>query len=775
MPLIMAVMIDALIDIQRSEGSKPWPWIMLIVGQCWALYTHGFMAVGVFAVNCWILVLVVRRWKTPVFWVWLKGWLFSEFTTVVFYAPMLPLFLARAGGIQNPFAIPLTFSQFATEIWNYSFGVAWENVFDPLFVRVLLATLLITLMMGLVFSLRVVHYKRILADMIWLTLLIGGLCLLYDQRDPSFHPRYAIFVTTPLLVVLALTIESGLRFQRLGTLASGSIVFFLVVSSVVSLNSLYTGQHKGYRHASSELVAETLRHDLGPQDGIVVIAPHDFTLNYYGIGSTPLAWARFDEGLEHPEDLLEFIRGKQQIAVLRNTNERSDSRRILRFYLERYGFLSQQQFFEGYDIVTYQLDPDTIPEPAHLTSVNTDWTQLRLQGISTEGGDVVTIALQWQATDLLVPGERLATSVRLVDPVTGITLASADNMLLSDHGDPTDLWIPGLATMQYFILPLAPGTPPIDADIQLAVYDTFTKRSLDLRDQAGSPAGQQLALGKIRLGKASERWQYGDNALPWTLKPTLVKPLIGYAIDRDTISPGGSLGIILEWALNSDELEDLHPVIKVIQDGKIIAQDSGPPLGGRAETLSGNNWIDLRKLNISNDLKQGLAQLIITTDTGELLSESLVVSGFTRTFDQPQVQYEYHVDFANDVRLLGFDFEQPRPLNSNSTLSLTLYWEALADGTETSNYKVFAQMLGEDGRLVGQHDGIPVFESRPFSGWLAGEFVMDVHPMLFNGPYSGKIHIQVGIYDPVTSQRILTIDGKDAVILSLELMVDPAP
>ena len=86
-------------------------------------------------------------------------------------------------------------------------------------------------------------------------------------------------------------------------------------------------------------------------------------------------------------------------------------------------------------------------------------------------------------------------------------------------------------------------------------------------------------------------------------------------------------------------------------------------------------------------------------------------------------------------------------------------------------FKVFAQILGADGRLVGQHDSVPVYESRPFSGWLAGEYIIDEHPMRFKEPYAGPVRIQLGLYDPATGIRILTSEGDDAVLLPTMLDV----
>jgi hypothetical protein len=128
--------------------------------------------------------------------------------------------------------------------------------------------------------------------------------------------------------------------------------------------------------------------------------------------------------------------------------------------------------------------------------------------------------------------------------------------------------------------------------------------------------------------------------------------------------------------------------------------------------------------------------------------------------------------FGGSVKLVGYRLSAPDPLTSDDTVLLTLFWQALMDGAPGANYKVFTQMLGADGRLVGQHDGLPASETRPFSSWVVGEYITDGHPMTFYETYSGMIHIQVGLYDPVTLRRVLLADGKDSVVLPLGLQVE---
>ncbi len=772
-PALMLVMVDAVIRLDRDNPRKVWPWVVLVCGEALSVYTHGFMIVAVAAINGWLAFLALRRYRRAGTGGWIGRWLLSQVAAGLLLLPLLPVNLARAGGIMNPFATPLTAPQFASELWSYLMGIPWEDVFDPIPLRFILVLLLVVVALGLIVALRG-EGSRWLADLVWLTLAISLLTLLYSWRDPSFHPRYVLFLSGPLFLIVAavlLSLWEALRGWRMLGMALAALI---VVASVFSIDNLYVGRYRGYRHPSTRAVAETLRKDFGPQDAVVVVAPHDFTLNYNGTGDVPIVWSRFDEGIERPAEVLQFLQNRQKIGVLRNTNERSDSRRILPFYLERYGKLVERQLFEGYDLSFYELDPGANLQLASFEPVDFTWGALSVKGVSIGSGDAVTVVLQWNANALFTPGTRYAASIRLVDPVTQWQIGGADSLLLADNGDPTERWQPGQATTQYFVIPLQPGTPPISADLLVTLYEAQTGRVLDLRDAAGAPAGQQAMIGSVVLGRAPETWAYDENQRLWHLQSLDTDVLRGFVADKMVISPGGVLGVTLAWAKPLVAIQGSRISIQVVQDSLMIAGDDGPILQGRptAEVPPGQPWLDRRLLHIRGDAHPGTAALQVLVGDQTIKLADLQVVGFERLMQRPLVERPFEATFGTAIRLLGYKLEAPDPLTSASTVNLTLYWQALAEGSPEANYKVFTQILAADGHLVGQHDGVPVNGTRPCSGWLTGEYVIDLHPMIFNGPYAGPIHIQLGLYDPVTLQRVLTDSGSDAVVLPEQLVVE---
>jgi hypothetical protein len=221
----------------------------------------------------------------------------------------------------------------------------------------------------------------------------------------------------------------------------------------------------------------------------------------------------------------------------------------------------------------------------------------------------------------------------------------------------------------------------------------------------------------------------------------------------------------------------LLPIIQIVQGSTVVAEDRGMALVGwyNADFPPGEIWLDRRVLHITDAAQPGKAILRVVIQDHVIPLGELEVVGFDWITQRPLVENPLEAVFGKGIKLLGYKLYSFPNMNSTLPVYLTLYWQALADGSPEANYKVTTQILAADGHLVGQHDGIPVGGNRPFSGWVAGEYVIDEHQMTFNQPYTGPITIQVALYDPVTFERVLTDTGANAIVLPIHLEVESIP
>jgi hypothetical protein len=115
------------------------------------------------------------------------------------------------------------------------------------------------------------------------------------------------------------------------------------------------------------------------------------------------------------------------------------------------------------------------------------------------------------------------------------------------------------------------------------------------------------------------------------------------------------------------------------------------------------------------------------------------------------------------------------------TLSLTLYWEALAAGEE--DYVRFVHLIDPPtGRIVEradgstvQIDGIPRQESYPTSQWSAGEIITDPVTFSLAGVPAGSYQLAVGFYPPQAPAERLPVREEEGPPLSTGYFLLPEP
>ncbi len=86
-------------------------------------------------------------------------------------------------------------------------------------------------------------------------------------------------------------------------------------------------------------------------------------------------------------------------------------------------------------------------------------------------------------------------------------------------------------------------------------------------------------------------------------------------------------------------------------------------------------------------------------------------------------------------------------------LLLALRWKSLH--VVNYNYQVFVHLLNANNEKLAQRDGQPVQWMRPTSTWHTGEEIIDRYGLLLPRDLpAGSYNVAVGLYDPVTGQRL---------------------
>ncbi|NIV38922.1 MAG: hypothetical protein GWN58_58740, partial [Anaerolineae bacterium] len=156
------------------------------------------------------------------------------------------------------------------------------------------------------------------------------------------------------------------------------------------------------------------------------------------------------------------------------------------------------------------------------------------------------------------------------------------------------------------------------------------------------------------------------------------------------------------------------------------------------------------------------------------LPHTIHITAPDRAFTPPPVGVEIDTRLGDVITLLGATLHPgTRDLTPGTPLTTTLVWRA--DGRAPTSYHVFLHLIGPDGALAAQSDGIPANWTRPTTGWLPGEYVTGWLPgeyvtdvRLLSIPPdapAGEYTLSAGLYVP-GGERLTAPDGTDAVTLA---------
>jgi hypothetical protein len=433
-------------------------------------------------------------------------------------------------------------------------------------------------------------------------------------------------------------------------------------------------------------------------------------------------------------------------------------------------------------VKTYQMESPVFLPP--LEPLFADFDPLQLTGAyhqaTAPADNAVCLALRWRLTQ--ETGRRYKAAVSLWDG-KGRKVASCDAFLLDEGGRSTEGWQAGQEAVNSYVLPIPIGTPPLSYTLAVGVYEEGDLEGLDLLDQAGAPAGKRFTLGTVRLTRGS-RFDEDPYHTRGVLSLTPVEggvfdgalSLEGFALDRREVRPGEGVNVTLGWRALKDDFPDYAPQLRLTQRGSVIAEAPAEGLYPTSRWSQGEVVVERRQLVLSPQAAEGPASLEIVVGANPPLPlAELKVEAAEHLLTVPPIEHPLRQEFGAFAELLGYDVT-PTEVTTADEVVLTLTWRARNEGPVGVSYTVFTHLLSAEGKLVGQHDGLPVQGSRPTTSWVKGEIIVDVHRMRFKeAGYVGPATVEIGFYDATTGQRVTTPQGADHLVLPTRIEVRSGP
>jgi hypothetical protein len=391
---------------------------------------------------------------------------------------------------------------------------------------------------------------------------------------------------------------------------------------------------------------------------------------------------------------------------------------------------------------------------------------LRLLGYRLErerlpADSALRLDLYWTA--YAQPAARYASVVHLVGP-DGLRWSQPDSYRprgYADHPE-TPTWDAAhYALDSHEVEPLA-GTPPGVYEVVVTVFDRDTLQPLSLLNAQGQPAAPELRLGQIVLARPRARPQ-----LPTAGRLDIALDGLTLAtarFDRAQAAPGDSVFLATLWhaaAEGAPKLPCTPELLLALPDGTVVARHglALPAVEWQVDDV----WLSQQRLLLPAALETGeytwrVACGAVNTPVGRL-----VLAAPPHVYTAPPVAHSLGETLGSLATLLGFDLSM-ETLEPGGVLTVTLVWRA--EATAAESYHVFLHLMDAQGNLVAQSDGVPADWSRPTTGWLPGEIIVERRTLsLPAGLESGPCTLSAGLYRP-GGERLRTPDGRDALALA---------
>jgi hypothetical protein len=348
---------------------------------------------------------------------------------------------------------------------------------------------------------------------------------------------------------------------------------------------------------------------------------------------------------------------------------------------------------------------------------------------------------------------------------------------------PASLWPPDEYALTAIQIDPLVGIPPGEYTVTLGAFDLETLTPFVAYDASDRQLGLEVPLGHVEVlrprhvAEAVPAQHQADEAFG----PVR---LVGYGLDREIAAPGDPVFLTLFWRVDRVPEEDLTVRLRLVDSEDVtVSLYQLPPV---RETFPptmwqvGDLWRGQHSLRLPANLGDGLHRWELSVcrggdvDCSPLDSEvdlgTLEVNAPERRWEPPPLDVVVDTPLGDVVTLLGAALEPPpEDLAPGTSLAVTMAWRAEAE--MATSYRVFLHLVGPDGMALVQSDGEPANWTRPTTGWLPGEVVLDQRFLsLPDEMVAGDYKLVAGLYT-VEEGRLVTPRGADQVLLA-EFLVD---
>ena len=215
--------------------------------------------------------------------------------------------------------------------------------------------------------------------------------------------------------------------------------------------------------------------------------------------------------------------------------------------------------------------------------------------------------------------------------------------------------------------------------------------------------------------------------------------LIGYELDRESARPGDPLLVTLFWRTAAKSEQAIEASLILLDE----AHSTPIPLTSLPPVPQGE-WRTQTLIRVPTSLLDAVYPLSFGICVSECVS---VQSTATLAVDAPDRMLELpEVDFRPNLSQLPLTTLAGLQINTDT---IDLIWQVNAETAE--GYRVFVHLLNTSGEIISQSDGEPAQWTRPTTGWMPNEYILDTHPLTIT---EDAVRLRAGFYLPETGERL---------------------
>lgn len=392
------------------------------------------------------------------------------------------------------------------------------------------------------------------------------------------------------------------------------------------------------------------------------------------------------------------------------------------------------------------------------------------QDLIPAAGSPVRLRLLWKVNH--TPGADYKTSLRLVAP-DGTLTAQTDALPLRGSY-PTTMWRAGeFITDDYEISPKW-GMPAGENTLLLALYRAGGK-------MMSSNQKNLVALGTVTTGKPrtypplkqmvgtdftemNRSWSNAgltllgiEGNVTQPAKAGSEMPVDLWMQATGKIQPL-KLAFSFEAAGQNTPQQQVYDLPTGWQSGEILQLHYKLTLPRRAGDYTISVCLESTEQKCIPATQRAAIPFLPVTNREQVPLMHLPVEGRPYRTEPGNLPYTQEAELGTVAKLSAYNLSATQ-IQAGQPLTVTLEWYALSE--PDTSYKVFVQMLDEQGKLVAQRDDIPCMGACPTSAWIKGEYLQDSYRLDLppNLP-AGNYRIILGMYDTQNRLPVTLAGGK---------------